>query len=579
MVALLLLPLLLIAMGGAARPAVTAPSAADIGARVHVIVRTVPALLDQVAHSVIGLGGRLGFRLGIIDSFSADLPLTSLDELDATPGVISINDNPTIHSNHVVDGYNPVGEPGSQYNVNRQIKAPDAWARGYTGNGVDVAVIDTGVVPVNGLTAPGAVVLGPDLSFEAPDPSVRYLDTYGHGTAMSGIVGGRDDSVAASHNYTSHDHYVGVAPESRIVSVKVANANGVADVSQVIAAIDWVVANRATGGMNIRVINLSFGTDGIQWYRLDPLADSVEIAWRKGVVVVVSAGNTGYGDEQLNNPAYDPYVIAVGADDTKGTMSTADDQVPTWSTRGNATRHPDLVAPGKSVVGLRSPGSHLDETFPAARIGSRFLRGSGTSQAAAVVSGSVALLLDQRPLLTPDQVKKILMDSATHLPAADAMAQGEGLLNLKAAINQPTPLLYVQTHPISDGSGSLEASRGGNHVSDHGVVLEGEQDIFGQPVDTDHLDAMQLAGNAFDDGTFNGQTWSGQTWSGQTWSGQTWSGDAWDAQTWSAQTWSAQTWSGQTWSGQTWSGQTWSGQTWSGQTWSGQTWSSEGWGD
>ena len=161
------------------------------------------------------------------------------------------------------------------------------------------------------------------------------------------------------------------------------------DVSQVLAAIDWVVQHRQDHGLNIRVLNLAFGTDGAQDYRLDPLAFAVEVAWRKGIAVVVAAGNGGAAAGRLNNPAYDPFVIAVGAVDGNGTSTMADDVVPSWSSSGDGVRNPDLVAPGKSLVSLRVPGSHIDRTFGAtARVGkTRFFRGTGTSQAAAFVSG------------------------------------------------------------------------------------------------------------------------------------------------------------------------------------------------
>ena len=194
--------------------------------------------------------------------------------------------------------------------------------------------------------------------------------------------------------------------------MKVASSDGATDVSQVIAAIDWVVEHRNTDGLNIRVLNLSFGTDSTQDYRLDPLAYAAEVAWLHGIVVVVSAGNSGLGASQLNDPAYDPYVIAVGADDTKGTRRPEGRHDPVVGDRGNGVRHPDVVAPGKSIVSLRDPGSGSSTSSNRARAwsASRFFTGSGSSQAAAIVSGAVATLLQQRPWMTPDQVKALLIE-------------------------------------------------------------------------------------------------------------------------------------------------------------------------
>ena len=135
-----------------------------------------------------------------------------------------------------------------------------------------------------------------------------------------------------------------------------------------IAAIDWVVEHRNDDpGNPIRVLNLSYGTDGVQDYQIDPLAHAVENAWRAGIVVVVAGGNDGIGRRKLNNPAYDPYVIAVGAADTRGPRRTGDDLVPDFSSRGDASRRVDVAAPGRSIVSLRNPGSYLDLAHPGAR--------------------------------------------------------------------------------------------------------------------------------------------------------------------------------------------------------------------
>ncbi|MDQ3974596.1 MAG: S8 family serine peptidase, partial [Actinomycetota bacterium] len=430
------------------------------------------------------------------------------------------------------------GDLGSTKTVAELIEAPYLWERGYTGAGIGVALVDSGTVPVQGLEA--GVVHGPDLSFEGGDPGLRHLDTYGHGTHLAGIIAGRDPgwSLVDSDGDGQADsgdpaHFAGIAPDATLVSVKVATANGTTDVSQVIAAIDWVVQHRNDPGLNIRVLNLAFGTDGIQDYTLDPLAYAVEVAWSRGIVVVAAAGNEGFGDQRMNNPAYDPFVIAVGANDLMGTKPTHDDQIPDWSSRGDGLRNPDLVAPGASITSLRDPGSHLDLAHPGARVDERFFRGSGTSQASASVSGGVALLLQQRPALTPDQVKSLVTANAVALPSADPVAQGSGLINLKNAARAATPD-HRQSWVPAAGLGLMEAARGSLHPSD---ALVGEVDASGALWDAYGWSAAAWEGSSWAGGSWSGTTWSGGTWNGDSWSGDSWSGDSWSADAWSSAGW------------------------------------------
>ena len=174
--------------------------------------------------------------------------------------------------------------------VAEQIGADKMWANGYTGEGVDVALIDTGVAPVAELSAT-SVAMGPDLSFEGGVELVAGLDTFGHGTHMAGIIAGRTPGADPQNRRDSD--FIGIAPGARVVSVKVADNTGAVDVSQVIAAIDWVVQNRRAGGLNIRVLNLSYSAPSGQSAVVDPLSKAVENAWKHGIVVVVSAGNDG----------------------------------------------------------------------------------------------------------------------------------------------------------------------------------------------------------------------------------------------------------------------------------------------
>jgi Subtilase family len=634
-------------------------------------------------------------------------------------------------------GYAPATDPFSMANLTAQMGVAQWWDAGYTGQGVDVALIDTGVSPVPGLDGPGKVVYGPDLSLESQAPNLTNLDTNGHGTFMAGLIAGNDSTLTAPYSAAPASAYRGIAPDARIISLKVASADGGVDVSQVIAAIDWVVQHAHDPGFNIRVINLSYGTESTQPYAVDPLAYAVEQAWEHGIVVVAAAGNTGSTSQGLADPAYDPYVIAAGSVNTMGTSDIKDDVVATYSAtsancRGGC-KDPDLVAPGSHIQGLRVPGSYIDLTHPEGIIDGRYFRGSGTSEAAAITSGVVALLLQEYPDLSPDEVKKLLTDSAQKVPGSDPHTQGHGEINLsqlakKKDPNGPGPFcvgvysgtaskdlevptgatctltasasighdlnvdqggtlidngatignnlkadspsqvdvnggsigndvqvqnatgevtitdatighdvqiknnqgdvtvegntvshnfhvennagnavvdgntiggdFHVQNNgvpgaagpgkkgsgpdgqnfPFSTGLGSLELSRGGDHISIDGVELTGNQDIFGNPFDLSSLATAEANGSSWSGGAWNGSTWSGSSWSGHSWSGHSWSGHSWSGSSWSGSTWSGNTWSGSSWSGSTWSGISWSGASWSGDAWSGDVWMSVDWG-
>ena len=259
-------------------------------------------------------------------------------------------------------------------------------------------------------TAPDKVLDGPDLSYESQSAGTRYLDGYGHGTHMAGIIAGADAGLDPRRPLAGK--FAGVAPGAQLLNMKVAAGDGGTDVSQVIAALDWVVEHRNDAGMNVRVANLSYGTDSLQAWQVDPLARAVENAWNHGIFVVASAGNGGLRSPTLLMPARDPHIMAVGAVDHDGSASTLDDEVADFTNGGSVSRRPDLLAPGKSVVSLRVRSSYADLTHPEGRLAGdsagRFFRGSGTSQAAAVVAGEAALLFQANPNLTPNQVKAAL---------------------------------------------------------------------------------------------------------------------------------------------------------------------------
>ncbi len=454
---------------------------------------------------------------------------------------------------------------GSLAQVASLVGARTTWAGGDTGQGVDVAVIDTGVAKVAGLGT--NVVNGPDLSFDSQSPSSQYIDGFGHGTHMASIIAGRDGdgSPASAASTTSFN---GIAPGARIINIKVAAGDGTADVTQVIAAVNWVTQHAHDPGLNIRVLNLSYGTGSTQDYRSDPLAFAAETAWRKGIMVVVAGGNDGSSRPFLANPALNPNLLSVGAEDPMGTAATSDDTVPAFSQRGNAQRHVDVVAPGAHILGLRVPGGAVDTSNPTSRVGTRFTRGSGTSQASAVVSGAAALLLAAKPSLSPDQAKWLLVHTATALPKTTTLTAGAGLINVAAAVKSaatvPASATLTSTSQYGTGTGSVEATRGSAHLVLDGVQLVGEKDIFGHTWNASTWAASVKAGTSWNAGTYAGSNWTGSTWTtSQDWAGRTWVGSSWSGRTWVSETWAGRTWVDSTWTGKTWMGGPWSSSTWS----------------
>ncbi len=435
----------------------------------------------------------------------------------------------------VESDYDAAEDYGSLYNVADRIALDDKHP---TGAGIDIAMIDTGVVPVQELSH-GNVILGPDFSFEDAQPSLRSLDTNGHGTHLAGIIVGRstgDDEVERDDEW--NDEFLGLAPEARLISVKIGAADGSVDVSQAVAAINWVIENRRANGWNIRVLNLAYGTNASQSYEVDPLAHAVERAWHAGIVVVVAGGNDSRGS-QLRNPAINPYIIAVGSGDREGKKAVVSE----FSSTGDKDRGLDLLAPGESIVSLRNAGSFSDAYNEAGRVDQRLVRGTGSSQASAVVTAAVAVLLEDRPWLTPDQVKALLL--------ASAKGKGTGFLNVKGALKEEAPG-DAQGWTRSSGTGSIDLARGTFLKTDPLGNVIGESDIFGV-------------------------NWGDTAWTRDVWSDNRWLGRAWDRDVWQGTAWYSVLWAQGKWSGNEWTGNEWSGNEWSGNEWSGNEWSAWGW--
>jgi serine protease AprX len=443
--------------------------------------------------------------------------------------------------------------------------APDAWAQGYLGQGVGVAVIDSGTAEMNDLH--GRIVFGPDLSGEG-----TTLDSYGHGTVMAGIIaGGGDDS--ASDPAGAH---TGVAPKATIVSVKAAGATGGADVSTMLQAMHWVSAYAKQ--FNIRVLNLSWGTHSTQDPTIDPLNYAVERLWREGILVVVAAGNDGPLPGTITKPGDDPVVLTVGAFDDAGTVDGADDTIATWASRGPTAAglvKPDLVSPGRTLISPRAYGSHIEVNNPTALVQPSYIKGSGTSQATAVTSGLAALLLSAHPEYTPDQVKALLIGTTSPIPGVIPTDQGAGRTRLAAAMAaQPGPSHWQ--NPMATGLGSIEKSRGGVTLK---VVCDGvKQDLVGE-IDArcEGWNPQLWTGSAWTGSAWTGSAWTGSAWTGSAWTGSAWTGSAWTGSAWTGGTWTGSAWTGSAWTGSAWTGSAWTGSAWTGSTWSAVTFTSSQW--
>jgi serine protease AprX len=366
------------------------------------------------------------------------------------------------------------------------------------GTGVGVAIIDSGIASHPDLPN---VVQTVDFTVPAGAPNVQ-TDPFGHGTHVAGIVAGSGQS--------SQGLYAGVAPSARLINLRVLDASGGGSTSNVISAIDWVIANRNALGndgkpLNIRVINLSLGHAPYESSITDPLSVECRKAVQAGIVVVVSAGNNGkdpttglpaYGT--ITTPGIEQSVITVGSITTYGTPSRADDVVSSFSSKGPTIDHiakPDIVAPGSRVVSTAAAGSYLVTTYPTFSVAPGYMKLSGTSMAAPAVTGAVAMMLSANPSLTPNLVKAILMYSAENKGDVVTAGAGEvnvvgamdlaGAFNLNAAPGQywlTNATVFATPSNVINGYTALWSNYivwSGTRYGDHGGFMSYNRPIFG----------------------------------------------------------------------------------------------------
>jgi serine protease AprX len=390
---------------------------------------------------------------------------------------------------------------------------------------------------------------------------------------MAGLIAGNGTASGGT--------YKGTAPGTKIVSVKLAGFDGSADVSNVLAGIQWVVSHKNTYG--IRVMNMSLGTNSTQTYLLSTLNYAVQKAWKSGVVVVVSAGNSGPTSKTILKPADDPYVVTVGASDDQSTMAITDDRVAAFSgrgpTRSNGVPKPDLVAPGVHTVSLRAPGSAIDQAYGAtASVGTDYFRGTGTSMSAAVVTGTVAQMLQAKPSLVPDQVKYRLTTTARRIADTSTYAVGKGIVDAYAATKSTTTKKANQglLLGLGNGLGSLQSDRGTldpRVYSPAGdVALTGSYQAQSDPNKISLSNPLGLV--PFVNLTYTLMGWDPLTWALTSFVNVPWAGLSWDSTRWKQTVWDSTRWKGTDWYNADWDSTRWKDVDWDSTRWKATSWQS-----
>lgn len=456
---------------------------------VGVIVQLQPVQLrpdvSTIADALVQIGGKQTKDLHIINALVAELPARHLPVLAATNGVRWISlDAPVVDTG--CDECISAKKLDTVYN--QAINVKTLWNKPpyLQGKGIGVAIVDSGIETKHPDLA-GHLVASSNTLF----PTATSYDAYGHGTFVAGIVGGDDPA--------GKRRYIGVAPKSNLIDVHVTSMTGASTESDVVEGLQWIYENHKE--YNIRVVNISLNASDAQSYHTSPLAAACEILWFNGIVVVTSAGNRGEG--KIYPPANDPFVITVGATDDMGTETISDDTVAHFSAYGTTVdgfAKPDLVAPGRHIVApMASPTALLPTLRPEMVVNDSYMRMSGTSYSAPMVSGAIALLLEAEPDLTPDQVKYRLMATANRdWPGYDAVQAGAGYLDIAAAVHGNTKQSANTDLPVS------------------------------QLLTTGASGLGQIVGSLL---TLN---WDSVSWSSVSWSSVSWSSVSWSSVSWSS---------------------------------------------
>ncbi len=519
-------------LAGTSMTAVPAASAS----LTETVIVTAAGLLSPVA-AVLEAGGTVLTQFHIIDGVEALVPEALEPLLAALPG-ITVTPDVSVSVQGVPESTGP-HTPSDVFL--QQTGATQLAASGDTGQGITVAVLDTGIDDLPDFS--GRLIGGVDLTGEN-DP---FQDGYGHGTFVAGLIAGDGAS--------SGGEYSGEAPGANLVSIKVAGADGLTDLAKIILGLQWAVDNQGVYG--IRILNLSLGFQPTESTVIDPVDQAVQAVWDSGIAVVASAGNAGPFNGTILSPGDDPLVITVGALDDMASPSVSGDEMCDFSSVGPTSpdgwAKPDLVTSGRSVVSLAAPGSTIYDDYPSARIGTANFVGSGTSFSTAITSGAAALVLADNPGLTPDELKARLLGTTNPGPVGNPFVDGHGALDAYAAAT-------AGPMNLSQSADSLLANSLGATIP---LSPAG-------PADTWNPDLW--SGASWDPGPSDDWTWDGWAWDGTAWNGWTWTGRAWNNGDWDGAAWNGADWTGRAWNDAAWAGSAWNGTAWSGAAWDASAW-------
>ena len=416
--------------------------------------------------------------------------------------------------------------PPTPPSFTKSIGADIAWAQNFYGNGVGVAIVDTGISPSTtadfGDGAGGTRIVA---QVETSSGSTVTTDGYGHGTHVAGI--------AAGNGSNSSGFNVGVAPQANLINVKVADDRGGASMGDLVAGLSWVYQNAST--YNIRVVNLSLHSSTAESYRTNPLDAAVEMLWFRGIVVVVASGNTGTAAGAVTfPPANDPFVLTIGSIDDKGTTDPADDVVSYFTSRGvtqDGFTKPELYTPGSNIWSTAEPNSVLYQHYlgtPNVQPGP-YMMLSGTSMAAGAASGAAALVLQAHPAWTPGQVKCSLTSLFRAVPDTLGAAKVPNLGQITAA-----------SAPTCNSDTGITRSYGFGPLIKIGVVAW----VLSQPNPADAASALggnmgKVIGHST---TFSSIKWDSIKWDSIKWDSIRWDVIKWDSIKWDSIKWDSIKW-------------------------------------